>query len=121
MKVVITGYNTCCLNTAGGVQTRIRQIYSRLALKKDVSVEYFCPMTTKLDDCDILHLFKLEIEYVRLIYCAKKKGVKVVLSSIVPLSKGWKVDLKRILFKRLPIQSANKIMFEIMDPSCYPL
>ena len=115
MKVIITGYNTCCQNTSGGVQSRIRQIYSRLALKKDVSVEYFCPMTTRLDGCDILHLFKLEIEYVRLIKCAKEKGVKVVLSSIVPLSKGWKVDLRRILFKRLPIRSVNKIMFEIMD------
>ena len=115
MKVVITGYNTCGQNTSGGVQNRIRQIYNRLSLKNDVNVEYFCPMTTKLEDCDILHLFKLEIEYIKLIKCAKGKGTKVVLSSIVPLTKGWKVDLKRILFKHLPIRSTYKIMFEMMN------
>ena len=114
MKIVISGYNTCGQNLSGGVQNRIRQIHDRLLQKENVEIEYFCPMTTKLDDCDILHLFKLEIEYIKLIKCAKGKGVKVVLSSIVPLTKGWKVDLKRILFKQLPIRSTYKIMFEIM-------
>jgi len=115
MNIVITGYNTCCQNISGGVQNRIRQIYSRLALKDGVNVEYFCPMTTKLDNCDVLHLFKLEPEYISLIKCAKEKGVKIVLSSIVPLLEGWKIDLKRILFRKMPIQSSYKIMFEIME------
>ena len=114
MKIVITGNNACGQNQSGGIQNRVRQIYSRLMKKKDVEIEYFCPMTTKLDGCDVLHLYKLEPEYIALIKCAKRKGVKVVLSSVVPLTNGWKVDLKRILFKHMPIRSTSKIIFEIM-------
>lgn len=114
MKIVITGYNTCGQNKSGGVQNRIKEIYNRLQ-KKNVTIEYFCPMLTKLDDCDVLHLFKLDNEYIKLIKCAKKKGVKVVLSSIVPLTDGWKIDFKRILLRRLPFCVSYKIPFDILE------
>lgn len=95
MKIVITGYNTCAQNSSGGVQVRVRKIYEHLLKRDDVEVEYFCPMTTKLCDCDILHIFKLEQEYFNLILCAKKLGIKIVLSSIITITDGWKLDVKR--------------------------
>lgn len=98
MKVLFQSYNTCCQNESGGVQVRIRKIQD-LLFEKGVQVDYFNQFTTKLEDYDVLHVFKLNTENTPLIQCAKQKGLKVVLSSIVNLMGGNKIDLARFLTK----------------------
>lgn len=115
MKIVITGYNTCAQNSSGGVQVRVRKIYEHLLKRDDVEVEYFCPMTTKLCDCDILHIFKLEQEYFNLILCAKKLGIKIVLSSIITITDGWKLDVKRTFLQHILPKNTFSVSFQIMN------
>lgn len=115
MKVVLTGYNTCCLNHTGGVQVRVKKIYELLSQRKDIEVEYFRPMETDFESVDVLHLFKLEPEYYSLVLKAKSKGIKVVLSSIVPLHGGSKIDLYRRFINKLPILSSYKMSCSILN------
>lgn len=115
MKIVISGYNTCCMNPSGGVQVRIKKIYELLSMNKNIDVEYFRPMETDFNNVDILHLFKLDPEYYNLVQKAKIKGVKIVLSSIVPLEGGLKIDLYRKYINRLPVLNVYKMAFVILS------
>ena len=114
MKIVITGYNACCLNHTGGVQVRVKKIYELLLKRSDVEVEFFRPMETDFESVDILHLFKLEYEYFNLVMKAKSKGKKIVLSSIVPLYGGGKLTFLK-LFSRLPLLTTYKMEKMILD------
>lgn len=115
MKVAITGYNSCCFNYSGGVQVRIKKIYELLSQREDIDVEYFHPMETDINSIDVLHLFKLEPEYFSLVKKAKSKGVKIVISSIVPLNSGFKIDLYRYIINKLPILTSYKMLFNILS------
>lgn len=115
MKVSIIGYSTCCLNHTGGVQVRIKKIYELLNLRSDVEVEYFCPMKTDFESIDVLHLFKLNFEYFNLVRKAKAKGIKIVLSSIVPLSGGSRIDLYRRFINKFPLMTIYKMVFDILS------
>lgn len=115
MKVVITGYNTCCLNHTGGVQVRVKKIYELLSQRNDIEVEFFSPMKTDFDSVDVLHIFKLEPEFYMLVKWAKSRGIKIVLSSIVPLHGGSKIKIYRYLINKLPILTAHKMSSEILN------
>lgn len=114
MRVVITGYNTCCLNHTGGVQVRIKKIYQLLSRRDDVDIEYFRPMETNFDKVDVLHLFKLEPEYFNLVMKAKSEGIKIVLSSVVPISDAKKLMLYRVI-NRLPVLTIYKMQQMILN------
>ncbi len=107
MKILFQGYNTCCQNLNGGVQQRIRKI-KELLKNKNIKVDFFDPFTTKVSEYDILHIFQVNVENLGLIQCAKKNNVKVVLSSIVPLTDKLKLTLYKLLSK-FPITTAYKI------------
>lgn len=106
LKVLIQSYNTCCQNESGGVQNRIRKIYSLLSDK--VKVDYFNQFTTKLTDYDILHVFSLQPENISLIVSAKKLGLKVVISSIVNLTDAKKIYFYTYYINKLPIMNVYK-------------
>ena len=110
MKILFQSYNTCCQNTSGGVQVRIRKIRN-LMVERGYQVDYFSPFETKVSDYDVLHIFKLTNECLDLIRCAKLSGVKVVLSSIVGLDGRYKIDIYRLL-ERLPFNTFFHNMFE---------
>ena len=94
MRVVLQGYNTCCQNKAGGVRERIKKIYTLLNNELE-NVELFNTFSTELQQGDILHVFRLDSENTGLIECAKKRGANVVISTIINLEDGWKIDFYR--------------------------
>ena len=110
MKVLIKSYNTCCQNKAGGVQKRVRTIYE--LLKARIDVEFFESFSSDLMSCDVLHVFGLNFENYPLIRLAKKNNIKVVISTIIPLNNGFKIDLYRKFINRLPILSVYKMMIK---------
>ena len=110
MKVLIKSYNTCCQNKAGGVQNRVRTIYE--LLKAQIDVEYFETFSSDLMSCDVLHVFGLNFENYSLIRLAKKNNIKVVISTIIPLNNGLKIDLYRKYVNKLPILSVYKMMIK---------
>lgn len=115
MKIVIAGYNTCCFNKSGGVQVRIKKIYELLSKQNDIEVEFFRPMETDINTVDILHLFMLLPEYYNLVCKAKKRGIKIVLSTIIPLENNYKIDIYRYIINKLPILNVYKMTFKILS------
>lgn len=113
MKVLLHAYNTCCQNKAGGVQTRIRKIY-KLLKGRSVDVDYFSTFDCDLRNYDVLHVFMLDYENRGIIKCAKRLGLKVVMSSIVSISEGRKLRILRFLYK-LGIPTLYKYNLEMLD------
>lgn len=114
MKLLLQAYNTCCQNQFGGVQHRVRRLfdeYQTLGLK----VSLFNPYRTIIDNNTILHVFMLNFENYQLVKCAKDKGAKVIISSIVNLQEGNKIDLCRILFNKAPILTTHKMHFAMLS------
>jgi glycosyltransferase, family 1 len=111
MKVLLQSYNTCCQNRSGGVNVRIKKIYQLL---KDlgVKVHFFDKFSTDLNEYDVLHVFRLDAENTALIECAKQRGLKVVISSIVNLDGGRKIDIYRKIINKLPVMTTYKLMFQ---------
>lgn len=109
MKILFQAYNTCCQNTSGGVQNRLRKIHD-LLVEKGYQVDYFNPFETRLEEYDILHVFSLNIESYALMQVAKQKGIKIVLSSIVNTINGRKIDFYRNVIGKLPIITTYKIL-----------
>lgn len=115
MRVLIQSYNTCCQIKSGGVQIRIKNLVNTLK-KFNVKVEYFNAFTSNLDNCDILHIFMLNIESVALARMAKAKGKKIVLSSIINCVGGKKIDFYKLI-RKTPISTTYKFLFELVEIS----
>ncbi len=111
MKVLFHAYNTCCQNEAGGVQVRMRRIHD-LLIENSIHVDYFSPFETKIRDYDVLHVFSLNLESLALMKVAKDCGKLIVLSSIVNILGGWKIDLYRKFLGKLPIITTYKLLYE---------
>lgn len=113
MKILVDSYNTCTQNKSGGVQVRINKIVELLR-RAGMQVDYFDKFNTKVKEYDILHIFMLTHENYSLIKYAKSIGVKVVISTIIPLNNGMKIDMYRKL-KNIPIPTTYKLMIETMQ------
>lgn len=113
MKVLFRTYNTCFQNEAGGMQSRVHKIKSLLE-KEGITVDFFDEEKTKLVEYDVIHLFRLDCENYSLVRCAKTKGLKIIISSVVPLTGGRKLKfLKHI--SRLPLLTTYKMMKYQLD------
>lgn len=108
MKIIYHGYNTCCQNSTGGVQLRLRKIAS-LVEKRGVEVELFNPFETKIKRGDILHIFMATPENFNLIQYMKRRGVKVVISTIVNLCDAKKLWLYKSI-RKLPVFTPYKMV-----------
>lgn len=107
MKVIFASYYTCCQNASGGVQNRLRKISSLLE-ERGIKTELFNPFETKLEKGDILHVFMLGLDTYNLIQYAKKRGVKVVVSTIIPLIGELKLKIYKAASK-LPLVTTYKL------------
>lgn len=101
MNILIHGYNTCCQNNMGGVQTRARK-FKQLLEEHDNNVSFFSAFDSKLENNDILHIFMATPENLNLIRCAKSKGCKVVISSIINLKGKRKLDFFANFLNKIP-------------------
>ena len=108
MRILLHSYNTCFQNAAGGMQSRIQEFKSHLEERLDICVDFFSPASSKIEEYDILHLFRLDIENYSLVQYAKKKGVGIVISSVVPLVGERNIDFLRLISK-LPLLTTYKM------------
>lgn len=113
MKILIHTYDTAYQNKAGGVRNRIDHIVCALRAL-GVDVEFFNKYNTCIADFDILHIFKLDANAKPLIDYAVSMGVKVVVSSIMTLEKGWVVDFYWGI-RHLPFATLYKQVFGICE------
>lgn len=107
MKIIYQSYNCCNQNASGGVQNRLRKVASLVA-ERGFNTELFNPFQTKLEKGDVLHVFMVSIDNYSLIQYAKNKGVKIVISTIIPLIDEAKLRLYKAINK-LPIVTTYKL------------
>ncbi|WP_281532029.1 glycosyltransferase [Anaerocolumna aminovalerica] len=111
MKILIHTYETAYQNKAGGVHNRIERTV--LALKSNgIEVEFFDKYKTNITDFNLLHVFKLDLSSKALIDYAVSMGVKVVVSSIMTIEKGWLVTFYWKI-RHLPFATLYKQVFTI--------
>ena len=114
MRILLQAYNTFHQNKGGGVQTRIKSLYNEY-LKLGYDVSLFNKWSTKIEDFDIIHFFKLEYEHYNLIRYAKQIGKKIVLSSIIPLEHSFRIKFNLQLCKYIPIHTVIDLNKKILD------
>ena len=107
MRVVFQSYTTCCQNESGGVQNRLRKIAALLS-ERGIDTELFNPFETKLHRGDILHVFMNTLDNASLIQYAKSMGVKVVISTIIPIADNNKLRVYKAI-KWMPIVTTYKL------------
>ena len=110
MKVVFQSSSTCCQNETGGVQIRLRKIAS-LLVKCGVEVEFFNAFTTKFHRGDILHVFMLSLDNYPLVQYAKAMGVKIVISTIIPLIGEAKLFTYKLIHTKSKIKNNTIHLF----------
>lgn len=118
MKILFHAYNTCCQNTSGGVQIRMRKIRDHLLARGHI-VDFFSTFETRIEDYDILHVFALNFESLSIMKVAKEQGLKIVLSSIVNTINGYKIDWYRHLFSKTPIMTTYKLLDQTINLADY--
>lgn len=113
MKVLIYTYDTAFQNKAGGVHNRIDRTVESLR-RSGLVVDYFNPFFTNIADYDVLHIFKLDSSALAIANYARLKGLKVVVSTIVTLEKGWLTNLYWYM-QKIPFSTLYKQTFKLCD------
>ena len=108
MKLYITSYNVVRQNASGGIQVRINNLLQ--SINHSVDIKLFDMWNDNLSDCDILHVFKANIDSYALMVHAKEKGKKIVLSSVVPQDRPCVVLFNLILSKLFRLQTGYSII-----------
>lgn len=109
LRILVHPYNNFAQNTAGGVQSRVRNYLAAME-KLDCNIEVFDKMRHKVEDWDIIHFFKLSLDHHDLMRYAKNKGVKIAVSSIVPLENKYKIRAHRFLCKLIPLHTIHEVL-----------
>ncbi len=113
MKIYISSYNVVSQNSSGGVQVRIKNYLKNI--NSEIDIKLFDMWSDKLDDCDILHVFKANIDSYSLMIQAKEKGKKIVLSSVVPQEKPFVIKHNLFCSKLLHLQTGYSIIKKELD------
>lgn len=114
MKIYIDSYNNVMQQGGGGVPMRIRKFmhyYTEMGLKANL----FNKWEDKLTDCDILHIFKVNIDSFAQITFAKQLGKKVVVSSVIPQENVFRIHLSLIINKLFPINNTYSYQHRILQ------
>lgn len=107
MRILFHGNNLCCQNPSGGIRVRMMQIAKKLE-EAGHQVDFFNPYTSKILNYDVVHCFSLVPEHYDMVNFAYSNGVKVVISSIVGTTQGWKIDLMLSLIHHPMMTIYNK-------------
>ena len=114
MKIYIDSYNNVMQQGGGGIPMRIRkfiQYYTGMS----IDIKLFNKWEDKLADCDILHVFKVNIDSFAQISFAKQLGKKVVVSSVVPQDNVFRIRLSLIVNKIFPINNTFSYQKKILQ------
>lgn len=111
MKILFDSFDNIAQNPAGGVQMRINKIKKYLSENKQVDVKLFNKWEDKIQDFDILHIFKITIDSYNLCMLAKERGIKIVISAVIPPSQ--KIKVKTML--RIPVNTCYDLIKKSLD------
>lgn len=109
MKVFIDSYNNVMQHGGGGVPMRIRKFQTYFS-KLGIQSSLFNKWKDNLSDCDILHIFKANLDSYAQIVFAKKLGKTVVISSVVPQENANIIRLALFLNKLFRVQNTYSLL-----------
>ena len=113
MKVLVYTYDTAYQNKAGGVHNRIERTVESLR-RAGIAVDYFNPFSTNIADFDVLHIFNLDSSALAIANYAHLKGLKVIVSTIITLEKGWLINLYWYI-RKMPFSTLYKQTFNVCN------
>ncbi len=106
IRVLFDSYDKVMQNPAGGVQSRIRHLSQ--ALKPYCDVKMFDKWNDRFQDFDVLHVFKIGTDRYEMIKAAKKAGMKIAISTVIPVEDiSVHLRISRLLGK-LPLMTGFK-------------
>lgn len=109
LKVLIDSYNNVMQHGGGGVPMRIRK-FMHYFDESDLDASLFNKWEDKLEDCDILHIFKANIDSYSQIAYAKNLGKKVVVSTVIPQEKIFRIKFAILLNKLFRINNTYSLL-----------
>ncbi len=112
LKVLIDSFSNVKQNESGGISMRIDNFLKNASLSKKLEIKLFNKWEDKLEDCDILHVFKATLDTYSMIVKAKSIGKKVVLSSIVAQEGKYRIMISRLMYRILPVMNTHSILRE---------
>lgn len=113
MKILFEGYSCIGQNRAGGVFIKAKNLKTNLE-ENGFSVKYFDKWRDKISDCDILHIFMASSDVFNIVKYAKSINMPVVVSSIVPISRGLTIMYNRILSKIFHLRTVWKLNGDVL-------
>ena len=115
--VYFDSYKTVFQNDSGGVQMRIKKMVEHNHSSDPFEIKLFNQWNDKLSNCDVLHIFKVNIDSYNLALMAKKLGKRVVVSSVVPIDNGFKIRAALMLNKCFKVLNTYAIYRNILNLS----
>jgi glycosyltransferase involved in cell wall biosynthesis len=112
MNILIDSFNCVKQNESGGIQVRINYFIKNL--KKHENVKLFDKWSDKIIDYDILHIFKVNSENLGMVKLAKRYGIPIITSAIIPSENRVKIIFSRMLSKFTPIKTGFSILRQIL-------
>ena len=111
MRVLVDSYNLVTQNPSGGVKVRIENYIRHIEGK--IEIKRFDKWVDRVDEYDLVHIFKSSSESWTMMKYAHSKGIPVVVSSVVPSEKRLAIWLNRLLCSKLPVYS-DRYMNELV-------
>lgn len=113
MKILVDTDNCSFQNPSGGVRTKITNHYTYLSQYEDVKL--FDKWSDKIDDYDILHIFRASTDEFKTVSLAKSKHIPVILSAIIPNGSRLKVKYSIAIKKILKLDSHYYNLFKLFS------
>ena len=113
MKILFKGYDTVAQNPGSGLANRIRRTEEEVR-RRGMETELFGEFSSRVEDCDILHVFSLDFQNYQVISWAKQKKKKIVLSSVLNCEQAHLADFFRLVGNRLPLPVPMQLRFRIL-------
>lgn len=114
MKILFEGYNCIGQNKAGGVFIKAKNLKTNIE-KEGFIVKYFDKWQDKISDFDILHIFMTSSDVYSTVRYAKSINKPIVVSSIVPIARGFTIIYNRILSKIFHLYTAWKLNGDVLS------
>ena len=114
MRILFQSYELCMQNDEGGINVRMKALYSHL-LNMGVDIHFYNKFTHKISDFDIIHIFKANIDNNAMLQYAHSIGKKTVISSVVPCAEKRKIQMNLMLCKLLPVTTGIQLLKDSLD------
>jgi len=114
MKILVDSHSTVTQSKSGGLQVRIFEHLNSLK-RESITCKLFNKWEDKIEDYDILHLFKVTKDSYNEVLYAKQKGRKVVISAVIPIDSGRNINISLLLASVLKLSLPHEFIRKALE------